>query len=411
MPLTKKKIEDAEPRETPRKLADAGGLYLEITPAGGRYWRWKYRYAGKEKRLALGVYPEVTLSEARERREEARRLLRDGIDPGEHKKALKRAQRVAATNSFEAVAREWITKQSTPSGPAKRTAWSASTIEQNTERLENNVFPWLGRRPIAEIEPPELLEVLRRVEERGAAETAHRIRSLCSRVFRYAIATGRAKRDMAADLRGALAPASNGHFATTTDPKRIADLIAAVNEYQGSFIVKCALSLAPLVFVRPGELRAAEWSEFALEGATWRIPAARMKMGRDHLVPLSTQALEILHELHPLTGRGRYLFPSLRSPQRPMSDNTLNAALRRLGYAKDEITAHGFRHMASTLLNEAGWNPDAIERQLAHVEKNRVRGVYNAAEYLSERRAMMEAWGDYLRGLELGLDVSLAPPG
>lgn len=407
MPRKKKdpfveKVETAEARDKPYRLFDSGGLYIEVTPAGAKYWRLKYRFAGKEKRLALGVWPETSADEARKARDEARKLLRAGVDPGEHKKAQKRARRVAAANSFETVAREWIARQ--------KSTWNDRTTKITTDRLEKNVFPWIGRRPVGEIEPAELLEVLRRVEARGAVETAHRILSTLGRVFRYAVATSRAARDPAADLRGALAPASNGHFATMTDPTRIGDLLSAIDGYHGSFPVRCALQLATYLFVRPGELRAAQWAEFDLEGATWRIPAERTKMGRDHIVPLATAPLRILRELKPLTGAGTYLFPSLRSPRRPMSDNTLNAALRRLGYAKTEITTHGFRHMASTLLNEAGWNPDAIERQLAHVDKNQVRGVYNAAEYLPERRAMMQAWADYLDGLVAGLGVSLAPP-
>ncbi len=406
--LTKRAIATAEPRAKPYKLTDGAGLYIEVQPTGAKYWRWKYRFAGKEKRLAIGVFPDVTVAEARARRDEAKRLLRDGVDPSEHKKALKRAQRIAAANSFEAIAREWVAQRSSPTGTAKRPAWSPSTIEQNTERLEKHVFPWLGRRPTSEIEAPELLDVLRRIEECGAAETAHRVRSLCSRVFRYAIATGRAARDPAADLLGALAPAANGRFATITDPKRLGELLRAIRGYEGGFMVRCALLLAPHVFVRPGELRGAEWSEFSFDDATWRIPAERMKMRRDHIVPLSKPVLAILRELRPLTGHGRFLFPSLRSPSRPISDNTLNAALRRLGFTKDEITAHGFRHAASTLLHEAGWPSDVVEAQLAHLDKT-VRGIYNAAQYLPARRKMMAAWSAYLIGLEIGVDVSLSP--
>jgi integrase len=272
-------------------------------------------------------------------------------------------------------------------------------------RLEMDVFPWVGSRPVSQITAPELLSCLRRIESRGALDTAHRAHQNCSQVFRYAIATGRAERDPAADLRGALPPPAGGHFASTTEPSKIGALLRAIDGYEGTFVARCALRLAPLVFVRPGELRMAEWAEFHLDDAEWRIPAERMKARVQHIVPLSTQAVSILRDLHPFSGSGRFLFPSVRTPARPMSNNTLNAGLRRLGYTTDDQTAHGFRSMASTLLNEQGWNRDAIERQLAHGERDEVRAAYNYAQHLPERRKMMQAWADYLDGLRAGAAV------
>jgi integrase len=339
-----------------------------------------YRVNGKRKTLALGVYSDVSLKDARERRDEARKLLVNGIDPGETRKAQK-ADRAEDMNTFEAVAREWFAKYS-PN-------WVTNHANKIIRRLERDVFPWIGKRPIREINAPELLTVLRRIETRDALETAHRAMQNCGQVFRYAIATGRVERDPSADLRGALPPVKEKHYASITDPKTVRELLSAIEGYRGSFVTQCALKLAPLVFVRPGELRKAEWSEFNLEAAEWRIPAEKMKMQETHIVPLSRQAVAILRELHPLTGSGRYVFPGARTNGRPMSENTVNAALRRLGYPKDEMTGHGFRSMASTILNEQGWHRDAIERQLAHTERNAVRAAYNYAEYLPERRKMM----------------------
>jgi len=372
-------------------MFDTNGLYLEIAPAGGKWWRLKYYFGGKEKRLSLGVYPHVGLKKARDRRDEARRLVADGIDPGEHRKAIKEMRADRAQNSLEAVAREWFSKYS-PS-------WAAGHADKIIRRLERDVFPWIGARPIAEITAPDLLTVMRRIEARGAIETSHRALQNCGRVFRYAVATGRAERDPSGDLRGALTPVKERHHASITDPKKIGELMRAIEGYQGAPISKYALRVAPLLFVRPGELRKAEWTEFDLEGAEWRIPATRMKAREQHIVPLSTQALAIFQELHALTGDKRYVFPGARTNGRPMSENTVNAALRRLGYSRDEMTGHGFRSMASTLLNEQGWHRDAIERQLAHAERNAVRAAYNYAEHLPERRKMMQAWADYLDAL------------
>ncbi|WP_027824420.1 tyrosine-type recombinase/integrase [Laribacter hongkongensis] len=395
MPLTDTACRNAKPADgdKPIKLSDGLGLHLLINTTG-KYWRLAYRFGGKQKTLALGVYPAVSLKDARERRDEARKLLAADIDPGEARKAQKAAGSLNAANSFEVIAREWHGKF--------LPTWTTSHADKIMRRFERDVFPWLGSRPVAEIDAPALLAVLRRVESRGAIETAHRAMQSAGQVFRYAIATGRAQRNPAADLVGALAPAIKQSFPTITDPIRIAELLRAIDGYQGTLPTLCALRLAPLVFVRPGELRKAEWSEIDLDGATWIIPAERMKMREKHVVPLSEQAVSILRELHPLTGGGRYVFPGARTNGRPMSENTVNAALRRLGYDKDTMTGHGFRHMASTLLNEQGWNRDAIERQMAHAERNQVRAVYNYAEYLPERRKMMQAWSDYLDALKAG---------
>jgi integrase len=380
-------IRQAKPGMKARKLFDESGLYLLIVPTGGKWWRFKYRFGGKEKLLALGTYPDVGIKRAREERDEARRKVAEGMDPSAERKVARAvAQRDAG--AFEAVAREWFQKFSP--------GWAPTHAKTVIRRLERDVFPWLGRRPTGEVNAAELLAVLRRVESRGALETAHRIHQICGQVFRYAVATGAAQRDPSADLRGALPPVREVHHAALTKPNDVATLLRSISEYKGTFPVKCALRLAPLVFVRPGELRKAEWAEFDLDGGTWRIPASRMKMRTEHIVPLPRQAVEILQELHPLTGGGRYVFPGARTPARPMSENALTAALRRMDYTGEQMTAHGFRTTASTLLNELGWSADAIERQLAHAERDGVRDAYNRAEYLAERRRMMQAWADYL---------------
>jgi integrase len=398
MTLTDKTIRAAKHGDKAVRLFDGGGLYLELAPSGGKWWRLKYRFAGKEKRLSLGVYPHVTLKMARERRDDAKRLLANGVDPSAQRQAQKAVVTDRAANSFEAVAREWFAKFSGQ--------WVKSHSSKILKRLEGNVFPYLGGRPIAEITPKEVLAALRRVEGRGAIETAHRTKQNCSQVFRYAVATGRADRDPTVDLRGALTPVVEQHHASITDPKAVGALLRAIEGYEGSPITKAALMLAPLTFVRPGELRAAEWSEVNLDKAEWRIAAERMKMREQHIVPLSTQAVAVLKELAPLTGRGKYLFPGARTNGRPMSENTINAALRRLGYPKEQMTGHGFRSMASTLLNEHGWNRDAIERQLAHGERDEVRGAYNFAEYLPTRKKMMQAWAETLDALRTGAKVT-----
>jgi len=398
MALTDKTIRAVKHGHKPVRLFDSGGLYLEVAPNGGKWWRLKYRFTGKEKRLSLGVYPHISLKQARDRRDDAKKLLANGVDPSEQRKATKAAVTERAANSFEAVAREWFASFSKK--------WVKGHSDKILRRLEHNVYPHIGGRPIAEITSKEMLSVLRKVEDRGAIETAHRTKQNCSQVFRYAVATGRADRDPTVELRGALAPAKERHHPSITEPKAIGALLRAIDGYEGSMVTQCALKLAPLTFVRPGELRRAEWSEFNLDKAEWRIPAARMKMREQHIVPLSKQAVAALAALHPLTGSGSYVFPGARTNGRPMSENTVNAALRRLGYSKDQMTGHGFRSMASTHLNEQGWHRDAIERQLAHAERDDVRAAYNFAEHLPERRKMMQAWADYLDGLRAGAVVT-----
>lgn len=409
MPLTDVACRNAKPGEggRPRKLFDGGGLYLLVKPVG-KYWRFDYRFAGKYRTLALGVYPDVPLATqrdkagqviegARDKLAQAKALLAAGTDPGGARKVQKLTRAQASETGFEAVAREWHGKHTH--------RWAESTGDKILDQLEKWIFPWLGARPVNEVTAPELLAALRRIENTGALETAHRVKQNCGRVFRYAIATGRAERDPAADLTGALPPAKVTHHAAVTTPAGIGQLMRAIDGFTGTFIVKTALQLAPLLFVRPGELRQAEWAEFELPAARWVIPAARMKMGVEHIVPLSTQAVALLKDLHPLTGHGRLVFPGVRDHDRPMSENTLNQALRRLGYGPDEMTSHGFRSIASTMLNEQGWNRDAIERQLAHAERNQIRGAYNRAEFLPERVRMMQAWADYLDALKKGAEV------
>jgi integrase len=397
MALTDTAVRNAKAEDKPRKLADEKGLFLLVTPtgnkSGGKWWRLKYRYAGKEKMLSLGIYPDVPLKLARERRDEARRLLAEGIDPGEHRKIAKAAKLERAANSFEAVAREWYAKYSA--------TWVASHGERIIRRLERDVFPWLGGRATAEIKPPELLAVIRRIEERGALETAHRALQNCGQVFRYAVATGRAERDPSQDLRGALPPVKPVHFPTLTDPKAIGDLLRVVDGYRGGHVVRHALRLAPLVFVRPGELRHAEWADIDLDNAEWRFTVSKTKT--QHIVPLSRQAVEILTELQPFTGHGRYVFPSSRGEGKPMSENTVNAALRYLGYNGDTLTGHGFRATARTLLDEVlGFPPHLIEHQLAHAVKDPLGRAYNRTTHLPERRKMMQTWADYLDSLKEG---------
>lgn len=391
MPLTDKTIRSAKANTKPRRMFDGHGLYLEITPSGGKYWRLKYRFAGKEKRLALGVYPQISLKKARDRRDEARKLLADGIDPSQHRKSQKAATAALHRNSFELVAREWHAKQA-PS-------WSDKHADTVIRRLETKIFPWLGKKPVSEITAPELLVVLRRIEDQGALETAHRVLSICSQVFRYAIATARAERDSAADLRGALPPVKPKHFAAVTEPDKIGPMLRAIDGYEGTLVVRCALRLAPLLFVRPGELRKAEWEGIDLESAEWRFTVT--KTDTQHIVPLATQAVAILEELQPLTGGGRYVFPSARSPKRPMSDNTILAALRRMGIEKKEMSGHGFRAMARTVLDEElGFRPDYIEHQLAHSVRDPHGRAYNRTAHLAERKKMMQAWADFLDQLK-----------
>jgi integrase len=396
MPLTDSIARNAKPAAKTIRIFDHDGLYLEVSPRGGKWWRLKYRFAGREKRVSLGVYPEVNLKKARARTIEARQLLEAGVDPSENRRAAKAAQIEGAANSFEVVTREWIDRQ--------MKSWVKGHGERILTRFERDLFPWIGARPIADLTAPELLTTVRRIEKRGALETAHRALGNCGQVFRYAIATGRAKRDPTGDLRGALPPVKTEHFAAITEPKRVGALMRAIEGYEGSLTVRCALRLAPLVFVRPGELRHAEWTAMDLDGGEWRYTVT--KTNTPHVVPLSSQAVAILRELKPLTGRGRYVFSSARSSQRPMSDNAILAAMRRMGIAKDEMSGHGFRAMARTILDEVlGFRPDFIEHQLAHAVRDPNGRAYNRTAHLAERRKMMQAWADYLDKLKYGADV------
>ena len=393
--LTDAAIKAAKPGKKAFKLYDERGLYLLVNTAGGRWWRLKFRADGKEKLLSLGVYPEVSLKQARERRDAARKKLADNVDIS----AERHAQRFASSNSFESIAREWFEKFSK--------TWKPKHSDKVIRRFELYLFPWVGSKPIGRIEAPELLICLRRVEGKGAVDTAKRVLQSCGRVFRYAIATGRASRDPSADLRGAIPPTKVCHLASFTEPSKVGELLRAIEAHRGSTAVSCALRLAPLVFVRPGELRGAKWEEIDFQKKEWRIAADRMKMGEQHIVPLSRQAIAVLEEIKPVTGRGTFVFPSARTLSRPLSDVALLAALRRMGFEKGTVTVHGFRSTASTLLNEQGWSRDAIERQLAHGERDGVRAAYNFAEHLPERRKMMQAWADYLETLK-GASPSIA---
>jgi integrase len=396
MPLTDVVVRKAKSTGKTRKLADERGLYLEVSATGNKYWRLKYRFADKEKRLALGVYPDVGLKDARERREVARKLLAGGVDPGEHRKAQKQARTAEVTNSFEVVAREWFSKISP--------TWATSHSDRILRRFERDVFPWIGGRPIGDVHAPEILTLLRRIEARGAPETAHRALSNCGQVFRYAVATGRAARDPSGDLRGALTRVRKSHFAAKTDPEEVAGILRAMDGYEGTLTVRCALRLAPLLFVRPGELRTAKWADMNLEESQWRYIVT--KTNTPHIVPLSRQATEILRELQALTGRGEFVFPSARTGARPMSDNAILGALRRAGIEKEEMTGHGFRAVARTILDEVlGVRPDYIEHQLAHAVRDPNGRAYNRTAHLPERRKMMQQWADYLDKLKAGASV------
>ncbi len=393
MALTDVKIKAAKPREKQYKLADSEGMYLLILPAGGKYWRLKYRIDGKEKVLALGVYPKVSLSGARDRRRNAKDILSEGEDPSVVKKLEKIKKKNDGKDSFEDVAREWHNKQ--------KTSLAEVTARDTLSKLVNHVFPHIGARKIGEISTPEILAVLRRLESTGNVSAAHRTKQIIGRVFRYAIVTGRATHDLSADLKGALTPEVTKHHASITDPKKIGEMLRKIDDFSGTLPVKSALQLAPLFFVRPGELRRAEWKDMDFDTKQWIIPKGTMKKvgreRREHIVPLSTQAIKILKELKGYTGEGRYLFSTR---DKPMSENSVNKALRSLGYSGKEMVGHGFRTTASTILHEQGYLSDAIERQLAHVEASDVKRVYNKALHIKERTEMMQAWGDYLYGLK-----------
>jgi integrase len=393
--LTDAKLRALRPRDSLYRVADAQGLAVEVPPVGALRWRFRYRFEGKAKMLSLGTYPTISLAQARQRRDAARATLAQGVDPSAERQATKQAktQESLPVATFRAVAEQWMARQDV----------AAVTLYKARWMLETFLYPDLGERPIAEITPRELLDTLRKVEDRGLLDTARRTRVKAGQVFRYAVLEGLAESDPTASLRGALKQPRVKHHAAVVEPTKVGELLRAIDGFTGQYVTLCALKLAPLVFVRPGELRQAEWSEFDLDEAMWRIPGERMKMKAPHLVPLSTQAVSLLRELREFTGHGRYVFPGLRTASRPMSENTVNAALRRLGYSTDEMTGHGFRTLAATRLNELGWNPDAIERQLAHAESNKVRDAYtHAAQYLDERKRMMQAWADYLDGLRAG---------
>jgi integrase len=391
MPLTDTALRNARPDGSIRRLYDSEGLYVEIAPSGGKWFRLKYRFNGKEKRISLGVYPEVTLKAARDRRDFARRLVASGIDPSQDRKQQKALQASQEANTFETVTREWFEKNSSP--------WVRAHADRKIRLFERDIFPALGKRPIAQIEPPDLLEVLQTIEARGAKDTAKRALIACAQVFRYAVATRRIKSDPSRDLRGALKPIQNQHFAATTDLKKLAGILRALDDYEGTTVVRCALRLAPLVFVRPGELRTARWADIDLDAAEWRYMVT--KTGTPHIVPLSRQAVAILREVLPITERGQFVFPSARSNKRPMSDNAILSAMRRMDISRDEMTGHGWRAVARTLLDEElHVRPDLIEHQLAHAVRDPNGRAYNRTSFLVERRQMMQQWADHLDTLK-----------
>jgi integrase len=404
--LTDTEVKAAKPGLKPYKLTDGEGMFMLVQTTGAKLWRLKYRHGGKEKLVSLGAYPETSLKQAREKRKAERERLAAGIDPAAKRKAEKASAATSSEGTFEAVAREW-----------HRTVHIAKVSEGHAARtlvrLEQDAFPYIGSTPIGAVTAPVLLAVLRRVEGRGTIETAHRIKQACGQVFRYGIATGRCERDPSADLKDALQPVLVKHHAAITDPKAVGGLLRAIHDYQGMPATRAALKLAALVFLRPGELRHAEWVELDLEAAMWTIPAAKMKRtkqqkasGAPHLVPLCRQAVSILRDLQPLTGRGRYVFPSPRTSTRPMSENGVLSALRRMGFQKDEMSGHGFRAMARTAMAERLNIPEAvIEAQLAHAVKDSLGRAYNRTEFVEQRRAMMQAWGDYLDTLRVGAEV------
>jgi integrase len=404
MPLTDTAIKSAKPTEKPVKMTDGDGLYLLISPNGGKWWRFDYRFDSKRKTLSMGVYPQVSLRDARDRRDAARKQIANGIDPGEHRKAHKNARADAVANSFEAIANEWFTKM--------LPTWSPDHADKIIKRFKRDVFPWIGGKPIADLKAADVLTTVRRIEARGRLETAHRALQSCGQVFRYAVATGRAERDPTGDLRGALPPTREKHMAAITDPAEVGALLRAIDAFRGTLIVQSALKLSALVFVRPGELRLAEWSEIDLNKGEWNIPAKRMKawtrkgITTPHLVPLASQAIAILQELQPLTGRGSHVFAG-RDPKKPMSNSAVNAALRRMGYdTKTEMTGHGFRAMARTILHEElGVDRDVIEHQLAHTVADSLGTAYNRTKFIKGRRAMMQRWADYLDKLKTEADV------
>ena len=392
MSLTIAAINHAKPRDKTYRLYDEKGLYLEVTKAGSKLWRLKYRFGRKEKRLAIGPYPEISLKDARAARDAARAQLASGTDPSEYKQLMKARALSDSTNTFESLARQWHGAQSH--------IWSPIHSKNVSDRLSRNIFPYLGNKVITEIKVPELLQALRRIEARGAFETAHRVLGNVNEVFRFAIASGKAERNIAIDLKGALQPVKKKHLAAVTDPKRAGELLRMIDSYSGTLTVQCALKLAPLVFVRPGELRTAQWRDINLDKAEWRYTVTKTQT--EHIVPLSTQSLEILTTMHPLTGRWDYVFPSARSRHRPMSNNAILSAMRRMDIDKEEMSGHGFRAMARTILDEVlGYRPEIIEQQLAHQVRDPLGRAYNRTAHLADRKEMMQAWADYLDTLRV----------
>ena len=391
MALTNTTIRNLKPQQKPFKKADSKGLYVEIPPKQSKRWRFRYRFDGRENRLSLGIYPDVTLKEARRKRDELRTLATQGINPGEERKAHKASMESKKANTLEAVAKEWIAKHSP--------RWSSANTKKITSIFEKNIFPWIGQKTMTNITVQDLLETLKKIDERGASHTAHRALSDCNRVFRYGVVTGRVANNPCDNLQGALAPIKRGHFAAKTEPKELGPLLRMFDDYQGSPTVRCALKMAPLVFVRPGELRHMKWKDIDFEKKEWRYQVTKTKT--EHIVPLARQTLEILQKIRPLTQKGTYVFHSDRSSERPLSDNALLAALRRMGIGKDELSIHGFRATARTILDEVlEFRPEYIEHQLAHCVKDPLGRAYNRTKHLEKRRVMMQKWADYLDGVE-----------
>jgi integrase len=401
MALTDIAIRNAKAAAKPYKLGDALGLFLLVQPTGGKLWRLKYRVDGREKKLGIGTYPEISLADARKRRDDARELVATGKDPSREKQRDKTRARLEAENTFSAISAEYCKKRRRDGAKA----WAPATAVRS-EYLLSLLTPAMGAIPIAEIEPADVLGAIRKIEGKGNLESARRTLQLASAVFRYAVATARLASDPTRDLRGALTAPTVTHYGAITDAKRVGELLRTIDGYEGQGLTRLAMQLAPHVFVRPGELRHADWAEFDLEGKLWIIPAEKMKMRKAHHVPLSRQSVDLLKDLQSITGLAGFVFPSIRTRARPMSENTINAGLRRLGYASDEMTAHGFRAMASTLLNESGkWHPDAIERALAHGDSDKVRAAYHRGAHWKERVEMAQWWSDYLDQLRKGAEV------
>ena len=403
MPLSDTALRAAKPAEKPYRLFDGDGLYLEVSPAGGRLWRLKYRFEGKEKRLALGAYPEVGLKDARARKDEARKLLSNGVDPGEARKAAKSARAASLANSFEAVSIEWLARQ--------KPKWSDSYYTKVNARLKQNVWPWIGRAPVADLRASAVLEVLRKIEDRNAHDMAGRVRETIGQVMRYAVATGRAEYDPTPSLKGALTAHVTRHMASVTDPVRVGEILRAFEAFNGTHTVKTALLLSPLLFARPGELRNMRWADLDLKAGLWMLPAARMKMRQEHIVPLPAQAIELINGMTEYSGHLEHVFPGARDPKRAMSDAAINAALRRLGIdTKEELTGHGFRAMARTILRERlGFEAEWIEAQLSHTKKGVLGAAYDRTQFLEQRTRMMAEWADYLDKLKQGAEIIPIP--